>query len=52
VRFNPMSYGVDGLRYALAGVSQFGVGLDLVVLAGVTAVFSAIGAYLFDKIQI
>jgi ABC-2 type transport system permease protein len=52
VRFNPMTYGVDGLRYALSGVSSFGVGIDLLVLAGIAALFSMLGAYLFSKIQI
>lgn len=52
VRFNPMSYGVDGLRYALTGMTTFGIGLDLVILVGVAAVFSVIGSYLFSKIQI
>jgi ABC-2 type transport system permease protein len=52
VKFNPMTYGVDGLRYALAGASSFGVGVDLVVLGAIAAVFSVIGSYLFSKIQI
>ena len=52
VRFNPMTYGVDGLRYALAGAGTLGLGLDLVVLTGVAAAFSVIGSYLFSKIQV
>jgi ABC-2 type transport system permease protein len=48
---DPLSYGVDGLRSSLVGLSYFGVGLDLLVLAGLTTVFMALGSYLFSKIQ-
>lgn len=49
---NPLAYGVDGLRWALAGTSHFGPGLDLIVLSGVCALFLVVGARLFSKIQI
>jgi ABC-2 type transport system permease protein len=52
VRLNPMTYGVDGLRYALAGAGSFGAGVDLAVLGAIAAVFSVIGSYLFSRIQI
>ncbi len=52
VKLNPLSYGVDGLRYALSGATTFGVGLDLAVLLGVAGVFSVIGSYMFSRIQI
>ena len=48
---NPLSYGVDGLRAALTGTSHFGLGMDLAVLAALTAASVAIGGYLFSKIQ-
>jgi ABC-2 type transport system permease protein len=51
-RFDPLSYGVDGLRGSLLGVSQFGLGLDLAVLTLLTAFFLALGSRLFSKIQI
>lgn len=51
-RFNPLSYGVDGLRGALAGVTHFGFSIDLIVLGAVTAVFIVAGSYLFSKIQV
>jgi ABC-2 type transport system permease protein len=51
-KINPLAYGVDGLRAAFTGVSHFGVGIDLLVLSGTVAIFLAIGAYLFSKIQI
>ena len=49
---NPLSYGVDGLRLALIGVSHFGVFTDLAVLSVLTAALMALGGYLFSKIQL
>lgn len=50
-RINPLSYGVDGIRGALTGVSQFGIGLDSIVLVGATLIVLWIGQALFSKIQ-
>ncbi len=50
--FNPLSYGVDGLRGTLVNASHFGLFHDFLVLSVVTAVILAIGSYLFSKIQI
>jgi ABC-2 type transport system permease protein len=52
VKINPLSYGVDGLRYALTGVSYHGFTIDLLVLSVITVVILGIGSYLFSKIQI
>jgi ABC-2 type transport system permease protein len=49
---NPLTYGVDGLRGALTGVSQFGLGTDLSVLILTSAVLLVLGGYLFSKIEI
>jgi ABC-2 type transport system permease protein len=49
---DPLSYGVDGLRDTLAGISHFGLHIDFLVLAAITAILLAIGSYLFSKIQI
>ncbi len=49
---DPLSYGVDGLRSALIGVTHFGVTLDIVVLLGVGTVFLWLGSYLFSRIQL
>ncbi len=51
-RLDPLSYGIDGLRAALTGVSQFGVATDLAVLCGVAIVLMALGSYFFSKIQL
>ena len=52
VTVNPLSYGVDGLRGSLIGVTHFGVPWDLGVLAVVAAAFMVLGAWSFSKIQL
>jgi len=47
-----LSYGVDGIRSALVGISYFGFAVDFAVLGVSTAFFLAIGSYLFSKMQI
>jgi ABC-2 type transport system permease protein len=49
---DPLTYGVDGLRAALIGVSQFGVVTDITVLVVVAAAFLTLGAWSFSKIQV
>jgi len=51
VRLNPLSYGVDGLRYALIGVGGFSPLLDLAVLMVLSVFVLVIGSHLFSKIQ-
>ena len=51
-KFNPLSYGVDGLRWALTGASHFGVVTDFSVLIIITGIIGVIGSYLFSKIEI
>ena len=51
-KIDPLSYGVDGLRALLLGGAHFGLGLDITVLSVVAAVFLALGAWLFSKIQV
>jgi ABC-2 type transport system permease protein len=45
---NPLTYGVDGLRFSLIGTGTFSLPLDFVVLAASCAVMLGLGAYLFD----
>lgn len=52
VKFNPLSYGVDGILYTLTGIGHFGIMVDFLVLGTITAVLLVIGSYLFSKIQI
>ena len=50
-RLDPLSYGIDGLRGALIGLSHFGALTDLSVLLAVASCFLALGARLFSRIQ-
>jgi ABC-2 type transport system permease protein len=51
-RIDPLTYGVDGMRGALIGVTHFGVALDLLALVSVAAVLLCAGAWRFSKIEI
>jgi ABC-2 type transport system permease protein len=51
-RIDPLSYGIDGLRGSLIGVSQFGPALNAAVLVGVASGFLVLGAWAFSRIQI
>lgn len=50
--FNPLSYGVDGLRATLVNSAHFGLGIDIMVLAVLSATILWIGSYLFSKIEV
>lgn len=52
MRFNPLSYGVDGLRGALIGMHQLGIWTDLGILSTSSIILVIIGGYLFSKIQL
>ena len=51
-RVDPLTYGIDGLRGAFIGAAHFSPATDAAVLVIVAAVFMAIGAQSFAKIQI
>jgi ABC-2 type transport system permease protein len=51
-RLDPLSYGVDGLRGCLTGAAQYPLSLDLAVLGALTALCLALGARLFNRIQL
>jgi ABC-2 type transport system permease protein len=51
-RFDPLSYGVDGLRATLTLTSHFGLAVDFFVLLGCIAVMSVIGAFFFSRIEV
>jgi len=48
-RLSPLTYGVDGMRFALGGISQFPVLMDFAVLLGFWACATAAGAVLFRR---
>lgn len=49
---DPLTYGVDGIRGSLTGISHFGLFYDGLLLTGLVICILIIGAYLFSKIQI
>jgi len=51
-QFNPLTYGVDGLRGVLTGRVYFGLMADILVLGSIGGVLILVGSCLFSKIQI
>jgi len=51
-RIDPLTYGVDGMRTVLTGVTHFGIGTDAAALIGVAIVLLSAGAWRFSKIEI
>jgi ABC-2 type transport system permease protein len=51
-RIDPLTYGVDGMRGALVGLTHFSVAFDASVLAVVAALLLVVGAWRFSKIEI
>jgi ABC-2 type transport system permease protein len=51
-RADPLTYGIDGLRGAFIGGAHFSPATDVAVLVLVAAVFVALGAQSFARIQI
>lgn len=49
---DPLSYGVDGVRTILTGLTHFGLTMDAVVLMGVAILLLTAGAWRFSKIEI
>jgi ABC-2 type transport system permease protein len=50
--FDPLTYGVEGVRYGLTGVSQVNPLVSLLVLAGFACATIILGAALFRKIEV
>lgn len=51
-KMDPLTYGVDGLRSSLIGVSHFSLAFDAMVLVVVASVLMIVGSRLFAKIQV
>jgi ABC-2 type transport system permease protein len=51
-RIDPLTYGVDGVRTALTGVTHFGMAMDGVVMVGVAILLLGAGAWSFSRIEI
>lgn len=48
---DPLTYGVNGLRYMLIGSAEIGFAESLGVVLAFTAAFMAIAIYLFNRIE-
>jgi ABC-2 type transport system permease protein len=51
VRLNPLSYGVAGMRDALAGVASLETATDLAVLGALAMVLLGVASFLFSRIE-
>ncbi len=51
-RFNPLVYGVDGLRGALTGISNFSLGIDTMILVLIALSLIGIGSFLFSRVEV
>lgn len=51
-KLDPLTYGVDGLRGSLIGLSHFAATTNLGVLISMAIIFMALGAHSFSKIQV
>jgi ABC-2 type transport system permease protein len=49
---NPLTYGVDGLRYSLIGISTFSPVLDCIILVISCTAILGLGAYLFEVSEV
>ncbi|MDK2826755.1 MAG: type transport system permease protein [Methanolobus sp.] len=49
---DPLTYGVEGIRYGLLGTSQIDPAVSFGVLSGFTILMVIVGSYLFRKISI
>lgn len=52
MRFNPLTYGVDGLRGSLTQVFAFGPSADIALLSVLATLLLVLGSYCFSKIQV
>lgn len=50
-RIDPLTYGVDGLRGAITGISTFGVSSDLALIGSLSVIICLIGAVLFSRME-
>ncbi|MBD3261227.1 MAG: multidrug ABC transporter permease [Candidatus Altiarchaeales archaeon] len=52
IKLNPLTYGVDGLRWALTGANTFNVILDVGVVLLLALIVNLVGSKLFSEIEI
>ena len=49
---NPLTYGVDGMRYCLIGMTEFSLALDLFVLVCFCTFMICLSTYLFRNVEV
>jgi ABC-2 type transport system permease protein len=49
---DPLTYGVEGIRYGLTGTAQINPVVSLVVMSGFSVAMTVLGAYLFRTIEV
>ncbi len=49
---DPLTYGVDALRYGLIGVTHIGIWVDLIVLGAFCTAALTLGTYLFNRTSV
>jgi len=52
VKIDPLSYGVDAVRFSLTGISEFSLSTDLLVLGTLTALLLFLGSQFFERVQV
>lgn len=52
IYINPLSYGVDGIRGSLIGISHFPLIIDFGILVLFSLIFISLGSYLFSKTEV
>jgi ABC-2 type transport system permease protein len=52
IQLNPLTYGVDLMRYIILGSTSFGLLADIAALILSTIVFIIIGTKSFEKMQV
>jgi ABC-2 type transport system permease protein len=50
-KIDPLSYGIDGLRYVFDGISNFNPWIDLLVLFVFSSIVFFIGRFLFERME-
>jgi len=48
---DPLTYGVDGLRGTLIGISAFPLWLDFTVLIALCLALATLGSYFFSRME-
>ena len=51
-KFNPLTYGVDGIRWATTGYSEFNPFYDFLILVSFCAVIIFVSAFLFSRTEV